>query len=655
MKNLTIIKRGVVAMCLLFFVTVSMTAQNESCETFDQTTGNWQRSNIPTGSNINIITNTTNTTMGPSGLSGDFALDGDDTSGGTLVFNQTDYRGNLTERGGCLCYDFLVRDNQQGQTANPTLVLYQGDATTAPRTFTRRAVFTFNQSVDESDGWVHICAPIALAQGMALPTSSEGVWSLPGGQTIADWDALITNASGLLFGLDLNSDPTERYAFDNICFDDCPDEGTLDGAFCCDESDNLVINGNFEFGDTGFSSDYTQNSATYPGEYDVSNSAAAFGTAVTDHSFCEDPNLYSTNDRYLLVNGRTTQPSGTQSVVWEQTISNIDPEKEYRLCANFKNLPQCTFDILPEITIATSSGYTTTAVINTDASDPCDWQMESFCFQAEEEVTIRIILNEDGNGDGNDLAIDDISVQELIDPNYFITIQHQGNANSITGSLNTIATGDDVLFNETCDFEDKYYWFAYETTDPTAPLFGSIVSGSFGYSSNINWGGPGVIGPWGLTTSFPDYNFQSERFYVIGMYVPSCCESCYADSWDYQITYSSRIQNVPLELTEEMKQDIIEHFKTGKDAGIDTTKKQATNNILVYPNPAKDMVTISTKRNLLQQVDILTLNGQLVKSVTAENGKRKMDIRVSDLAAGLYLVQTRDNQNNLQSKKLIIK
>src|SRR5690606_38035248 len=124
--------------------------------------------------------------------------------------------------------------------------------------------------------------------------------------------------------------------------------------------------------------DYINNSAVYPGEYDVTNSAAAFGATITDHSYCTDPSLYPNNNKFLVVNGKTQQ-SGN-SVIWEQTISGLDPKGSYIFCANFKNMPQCTFDILPKVDIevsgAGSSGFTT---INT-TSNPCDWYLNSFIF-----------------------------------------------------------------------------------------------------------------------------------------------------------------------------------------------------------------------------------------------------------------------------------
>ena len=239
---------------------------DQNCEIFDNGIGTWQRSNV-LGS-TNTIFNPTNTTPGPSGAPGDLALDGFDSSGSDILFNQVDYRGDLRKKGDCLCYDFLVINNQQTQTSQPRVTFYIGDMTTMPRTYVLWATFTFNQAIDENDGWVRICMPIGPTQNGNLPTSPEGVWTMPAGQTAADFDTIMTSASGLYFNLDLNSSPVERYAVDNICFDDCPisDEPTNEGAFCCDESENLIQNGNFEFGNTGFNSQYTQSSSTLPGQ-----------------------------------------------------------------------------------------------------------------------------------------------------------------------------------------------------------------------------------------------------------------------------------------------------------------------------------------------------------------------------------------------------
>lgn len=642
-----------------------MLAQNQSCEDFNQSAGNWQRSNIPTGTTNNTVTNATNTITGSSGLPGDAGLRGDDTSGSTILFNQVDYRGDLTQRGECFCYDFLVINNQQGQTSNPAIIFYQGDASTGPRTFGKRAIFVYNQPLDESDGWVRICAPIQPSQNGQLPTSTEGTWVLPSGAPISDFNDVMTNASGIYFSLDLNANPAERYGYDNICFEDCPDEvdePTDEGSFCCD-NENLVFNGNFEYGDQGFGSDYTQNPATLPGEYNVTDDASAFGATITDHSFCDDPSLYSTNDKFLLVNGKTTQPAGTTSDIWTTSL-NLDPEKEYRFCANFKNMPQCTFDILPEIEITTNTGFSESAIINVDPNDPCAWQTVSFCFRGDEDMDFKITLKEDGLGDGNDLAIDDIAVSELIDPELAITVQHQGFPQQVTGSLNTIVTSDDVLpyDPEICD--EPYYWFVGEVSNYTpgsVPTINTLAPYGWGNNTGYSLFSPASSGPtpWDLTTMYPNYPFQQNTLYIVAFFTPSCCLDCVDEGFTYQLIYNNRSQNIG---GLSIGRDSVAWMKSilgtyGQTIGanrvqepdsIDHTKIQIT------PNPAQDFVQVRLLENELNTIEIFTLAGQKVKSIQASIGSSSLEIDIASFQAGMYMVQVTTKNNTTFTSRLLV-
>ena len=64
-----------------------------------------------------------------------------------------------------------------------------------------------------------------------------------------------------------------------------------------------------------------------------------------------------------------------------------------------------------------------------------------------------------------------------------------------------------------------------------------------------------------------------------------------------------------------------------------------TNEAVVYPNPATELVNINTSDNV-QRVEIFNMQGQLVK---VETGEVK-SVSVKDLANGLYTLKlTTDN------------
>ena len=443
-----------------------------------------------------------------------------------------------------------------------------------------------------------------------------------------------------------------RYiGFDNFCMRFEEPVSNNNGAFCCSKAENLLANSNFEAGNTGFNSDYDQNSAILPGQYNVTNSAAAFGANITDHSYCEDSSVYSANDSFLLVNGLTNQPSGTSSVIYSQTLG-LDPNKTYKLCVNFKNLPQCTFDILPEVQIEVNGNvivpYTQ---INADSSDPCDWVLLTGCFIPKgEKNKISIRLKEDGLGDGNDLAIDDISLQEMEDPGYNLTVTHDGGNNSITASVNQFP-----FMNQACELESDHYWFVYETTSPTSPLFGSVVAGTFAWSDNSgSYGAVSSGGAWNVpTTNFPNYvTFQNNKFYVIGIYVPSCCESCYTDGWAYQITYNWAMRGEnSFELSDEQKEKIKSLFVKSK---AQLEMEGISNQIQIYPNPNSGAFEIKTDETYSGQLQVLNMEGSSVYAETFEN-KRHFQLNLSGVQKGVYNLNILTGNGKTVSKKIIIK
>lgn len=332
-------------------------------------------------------------------------------------------------------------------------------------------------------------------------------------------------------------------------------ESSQDGVFCCDKTTNLIINGNFENGNANFDSSYTYDSDILPGHYLVTNDATDFMTNVADHSYCKDPYYQEMNDKYMLVNSRTNQRAGSKSVIWHQEIENLEKEKWYRFCANFKNLQQSPYDLLPVVNVELSTGFSQRVTIDTDQDNPCDWQQMSFCFVVKSRVSIWIMLEESPIGVGNVLAIDDVSVQELGDPQLTTSLRPY-NSNTLYGSLNTISEMDDLL-PLGCSL---YFWFVFTLQ--------SYSDGTF----SVNWSAPRGWGnsmgsvrvnqiveegrPWLLSTSFPGFVFLPDTFYAIGMVTPRCCEACLISAWTYHVFHPSGSYTTNYGLTEMDRFDL---------------------------------------------------------------------------------------------------
>ncbi|NEN22155.1 hypothetical protein G3O08_01390 [Cryomorpha ignava] len=481
-------------------------------------------------------------------------------------YNSTSYPQYWSEQfiGQCLCFDYNVLfDNHFAYTAQVPLniMIYDG---TDPQSSSLRATFISNIITTDYDGWEHVCAPIEFSIGDSLPGNSDGHWT---GVSAADWNTLLNNVGGIAFTtniyyLDVNSLYPIDLGVDNICIVDCSiDETPSDSAAYCCPGDNFVTNGNFEdLLNPGFTSSYG-NTPLAPGNYTIGTSATAqtyFNTTVTDHSYCENSSLFSLNQHFMLVNGRTQQANN--AVIWEQTISGLDTNSTYMFCANFKNMNQCTFDTLLRVNMQVasigSSGFSAISAPNT----PCSWVDKQFHFTTGNNTsyTLRIILEQTVNGDGNDLAIDDIAVIKLADPELSISVEHQGNPHQIVASINTMSTSpsDDVLHGTDC----AYYWFVAEVGS-YPPV--SLVNNTFAYGngSGNTFGGNISTIPWNLTTDFnPDYIFAQNKLYIIGMYTPVC--ECYDEGFTFQLTLNNRSDEDEV-MTEELKQQIIDWILNG--------------------------------------------------------------------------------------------
>lgn len=370
-------------------------------------------------------------------------------------------------------------------------------------------------------------------------------------------DAEIISASG---GTDIDSnpgdnkgDPSELTADDAITDidngnlqDDDQFEDDFDPAFielndntCCPELENRIVNGDFEAGNAGFISDYIYQSsinqdAILPGNYGViTNQDAAIiceQWQIDDHTTDCD-----TLGNFLVINGEVGQAAGSPNIVWEQTVTGLDTAKTYELCAYFKNLQQCCFDITPTIYIRVNGTDVDTVSLDAPTTDPCEWQNINIPITIDNTtVTISFTLDETSLGDGNDFAIDDIALFELAEQELAISTQDQrpNGIPTISASINLMDTVDDTLASAECQYE----W--------TVAKIDSIdIPNQAIYIDNTTRTVGGASEGWSLTTDFFGYDnttligttpadFQ-EGFYYIKLEVFEC--DCLADEAEVKV------------------------------------------------------------------------------------------------------------------------
>ncbi len=79
-------------------------------------------------------------------------------------------------------------------------------------------------------------------------------------------------------------------------------------------------------------------------------------------------------------------------------------------------------------------------------------------------------------------------------------------------------------------------------------------------------------------------------------------------------------------------------------------------NFLIFPNPANDFAEISLKSNTgnIESVVIYDVLGKAVKKVNAVNSAQT-NLNVSELSAGVYMIEVTNDSKLKQVKKLVIK
>jgi len=327
--------------------------------------------------------------------------------------------------------------------------------------------------------------------------------------------------------------------------------------YCC-PGKNLVTNGDFESGNNGVTSQYTYNpstspSATIPGQYSIVNGQEAFaissGWVVQDPSSC--PN---TTGKFMVVNGKTC---GTgKKVIWEQSFTVTDWGK-YEFCASFKNMKQCNFDIKPKIEIQFSIPQIGNVTETIDVgSGACDWKnivKHVWNWGYGTTLNIKILLDETGCGDGNDIALDNIALIEtpLMPDN--LTKFEKIEVPDIDGVFfNIIAFSPPIPSTfKNCGI---YYSVVQQDKNTKVNLTGSGIENPSGwwplpnYQTQINFpgydgtSGPpnpasgSVLLPFNNVTSLPAGKFKYEYRYKIGRAVYCDCFGWNQKAWIYDPT-----------------------------------------------------------------------------------------------------------------------
>jgi hypothetical protein len=163
---------------------------------------------------------------------------------------------------------------------------------------------------------------------------------------------------------------------------------------------NLVTNGDFESGNTGFTSDYTYwnggNSGSGPGGFQIGNNAQ------NDNNLWTDPETPGANN-YMYVDG---SPTATDSFFTQNITNGIIAGHTYVISADFASL----YDNQPELSIQNGN---TTISPTYNVTNVGSWKSYSFDWTATSNALDLKMVDQDTVASGNDFAVDNISVRAV--------------------------------------------------------------------------------------------------------------------------------------------------------------------------------------------------------------------------------------------------
>jgi large repetitive protein len=158
------------------------------------------------------------------------------------------------------------------------------------------------------------------------------------------------------------------------------------------DSVNLVTNGNFNSGNSGFTSDFSFNATVGCGRYNVANNASAYGWPSCGNHTGGTANM-------LIVRNNAT---ANQSA-WRQSVT-VQANTTYKFSIW---AARGTVNAVPNLSLSVNGGNITTGKIL--ASGTCNWvQITGFWFSGSNTSANLEIKNSVGSCTNNDYLIDDI-------------------------------------------------------------------------------------------------------------------------------------------------------------------------------------------------------------------------------------------------------
>ncbi len=422
---------------------------------------------------------------------------------------------------------------------------------------------------------------------------------------------------------------------------------------CCPGT-NLLINGGFESGNTGFTSGYTYQPAiaagsVTPGQYATLTDVQALTVSSSWNANCAGYN------RHLIVNGMT---GGTSRLVWRQIV-NVKPGNTYKFCGDFKNLPQCGFDIKPKVAVQIINAPGQSVVLSASNAASinlpnvaCNWQTLDQTFTVPVGLTavqISVILDESSIGDGNDLAADNFSLVELapvptsLTSFSFTPYNVTGSTYNVSAAAISPIAGDCSHFWEVEEMDASYNVISTtQVINPAAwqPLATNTFIGYVG-TSTLSGGAAGV--------------FSLNKIYRF-IYGRSC--TCNAVSKRFMIYGPMAARGVPGGNSQSgphlLASGILDEETAPTRISTDASNGKPV--IKVFPNPTDNFIVIQKPAAESDvTIKLFNGNGQLVKKLAAKGTDTRVEVSLSEFVSGTYLLQVVSDKGDILHTEKISK
>lgn len=176
----------------------------------------------------------------------------------------------------------------------------------------------------------------------------------------------------------------------------------LNAFFIDTSSTELVTNGNFEQGNTGFTSQYTYDSVftlQNNGYYSVNNNA---------HNVCNNFCFSNQNGNYFIANGATSN-----MVIAYQTTINVEPNTYYYLSYDAAQIFNYFINVSAAPMLKIYTNNTTTGQIDTLSTSPCSWNSYSRIINSGTNTQLTLRFIDMNTTSANYFALDNISMKKM--------------------------------------------------------------------------------------------------------------------------------------------------------------------------------------------------------------------------------------------------